>query len=49
LSGFRSDHSGGGFFLFADGSTHFVRQDVEQYVYTALSTIAGGESVQFAN
>jgi len=49
MSGFRSDHSGGGFFLFADGSTHFVSQDVGQSVYTALSTIAGGESVQFAN
>jgi type II secretory pathway pseudopilin PulG len=49
LSGFRSDHAGGGFFLFADGSTHFVSQDIGQYVYSALSTIAGGESVQFAN
>ncbi len=49
MSGFRSDHSGGGFFLFADGSTHFVSQDVGQSVYTSLSTVAGGESVQFAN
>jgi hypothetical protein len=49
MSGFRSDHSDGGFFLFADGSTHFVSQDVGHDVYTALSTIAGGESVQFAN
>jgi prepilin-type N-terminal cleavage/methylation domain-containing protein/prepilin-type processing-associated H-X9-DG protein len=42
-SNFRSDHSGGGNFLMADGSVHFINQDINMLVYQQLSTMAGGE------
>jgi prepilin-type N-terminal cleavage/methylation domain-containing protein len=41
--GFSSFHQGGAFFAFADGSTHFVSEDINQSVLTALTTRAGGE------
>ena len=40
---FRSDHPGGGNFLFADGSTRFVDQAVDMDAYRAASTIRGEE------
>jgi len=40
---FRSDHSGGGNFLFADGSVHFLNDTIEMLTYQRLSTMAGGE------
>lgn len=40
---FRSDHTGGGHFLFIDGSTRLVSETVDMTVYRATSTIAGGE------
>jgi prepilin-type N-terminal cleavage/methylation domain-containing protein/prepilin-type processing-associated H-X9-DG protein len=43
-SNFRSDHPGGGQFLFADGSLHFVAETIELAIYRGLSTIAGGEA-----
>jgi hypothetical protein len=49
VSGFRSDHYGGAFFLFADGSIRFLNEDVDRGIYEALSTIAGGESVQYVD
>jgi prepilin-type N-terminal cleavage/methylation domain-containing protein/prepilin-type processing-associated H-X9-DG protein len=42
---FRSDHTGGGQFLFADGSVHFIAEEIEMTVYRGLSTIAGAETV----
>lgn len=42
---FRSDHAGGAQFVFADGSVHFVAEEIEMTVYRGLSTIAGGETV----
>jgi len=42
---FRSDHAGGGNFLFADGSAHFLVEAIDMVTYRALSTISGGEVV----
>jgi prepilin-type N-terminal cleavage/methylation domain-containing protein/prepilin-type processing-associated H-X9-DG protein len=42
---FRSDHSGGAMFLFADGSVHFLNDDIDPTTYQKLSTIAGDEVV----
>ncbi len=42
---FRSDHPGGGNFLFADGSVHFINEDINMLLYQQLSTMAGGEVV----
>ncbi|MGE3315668.1 MAG: DUF1559 domain-containing protein [Planctomycetaceae bacterium] len=47
LGGFRSDHEAGGMFLFADGSVHFLHQDLDPALYRAFSTIRGGESIYF--
>jgi prepilin-type N-terminal cleavage/methylation domain-containing protein len=48
LSNFRSDHPLGGLFLLCDGSVQFINESIDMSVYTALSTIQGGESVQGA-
>ncbi len=40
---FRSDHIGGGHFLFLDGSVHFVEDTIDMQVYRGLSTIRGEE------
>lgn len=42
-SGFRSRHTSGGYFAFADGSVHFIPNEIELPVYRALATISGGE------
>ncbi len=44
-SNFRSDHPGIVQFVFLDGSTRTVSDDIELKVYQAISTIAGGETV----
>jgi len=44
-SNFRSEHQGGGNFMFADGSVRFISQEIELPLYRRLSTIADGEGV----
>ena len=44
-SNFRSDHPGGGNFLFADGSVHYFSDDINMRVYRSLSTHQGAEPV----
>jgi prepilin-type processing-associated H-X9-DG protein len=40
---FRSDHSGGGNFLFADGSVHFLPETIDMLTYQKLSTMMGND------
>jgi prepilin-type processing-associated H-X9-DG protein len=43
---FRSSHSGGVQFAFADGSVHFVNDEISLRIYRALATTWGRESVR---
>jgi prepilin-type N-terminal cleavage/methylation domain-containing protein/prepilin-type processing-associated H-X9-DG protein len=43
---FRSDHPGGCNFLFADGSVHFLAEDINMLTYQRLSTMMGSEVVE---
>ncbi|MEA1949825.1 MAG: DUF1559 domain-containing protein [Planctomycetota bacterium] len=44
-AGFSSFHAGSGcHFLFADGSTHFIIEDIDQKTLAAMTTRAGGET-----
>jgi prepilin-type N-terminal cleavage/methylation domain-containing protein/prepilin-type processing-associated H-X9-DG protein len=40
---FRSDHTSGCNFLFADGAVKFLTEDIDMLLYQQLSTMAGGE------
>jgi type II secretory pathway pseudopilin PulG len=42
-TGFGSAHIGGSHFLLADGSVHFVRDDIDIVLYRSLSAIADGK------
>jgi prepilin-type processing-associated H-X9-DG protein len=42
-AGFRSEHGGGLHFAYADGSVHFISEEIDLGVYRAMATIAGGE------
>ena len=43
---FASRHTGGGQFCMGDGSVHFVSDNVDTFVYRALSTVSSGEVAQ---
>jgi prepilin-type N-terminal cleavage/methylation domain-containing protein/prepilin-type processing-associated H-X9-DG protein len=43
---FRSHHPGGAHFCMADGSVHFIAQNINHTLYRQLSTKADGENVQ---
>jgi prepilin-type N-terminal cleavage/methylation domain-containing protein/prepilin-type processing-associated H-X9-DG protein len=43
---FSSQHTGGGNFLFGDGSVKFVRESVSAVTYNAIASRNGGESAQ---
>lgn len=43
--GFGSHHPGGCHFLYADGSTHFITEDMSQDILESLTTRAGGEII----
>lgn len=43
LYGFRSDHTGGGNFAFADGSTKFLSEQIDYETYKAYGSRNGGE------
>jgi prepilin-type N-terminal cleavage/methylation domain-containing protein/prepilin-type processing-associated H-X9-DG protein len=43
VRGFKSLHPGGAQFVMADGSVHFVQEDIETATYRALATRDGGE------
>jgi hypothetical protein len=49
VSGFRSNHPQGGYFLFADGSSRFVADRIELDLYQALTSIAGGETTIYVD
>lgn len=44
---FRSLHPGGAHFAMVDGSVHFLSENINNELYRALSTRAGGEIVEF--
>ena len=43
LSNVRSNHEGGGHFLFGDGTVRFVRENIDKKIYAALFTVNGKE------
>jgi prepilin-type N-terminal cleavage/methylation domain-containing protein/prepilin-type processing-associated H-X9-DG protein len=45
LPGFHSVHPTGCNFAFADGSVHFIQDSISADLYRALSTMAGGETI----
>jgi prepilin-type N-terminal cleavage/methylation domain-containing protein/prepilin-type processing-associated H-X9-DG protein len=42
---YSSRHGGGANFVFCDGSVHFIQEDIDPKVFTALSTIDGRETI----
>jgi prepilin-type N-terminal cleavage/methylation domain-containing protein len=48
MPNFHSDHPAGALFSMCDGSVQFINENIDMTIYTGLSTINGGESVQGA-
>lgn len=46
VSNFRSEHRGGGNFLYADASVHFVSETIDFTIYRGQSTVKGGETTK---
>ena len=44
-AGFSSRHPGGALFLAGDGSSHFLSETIDRYLYSSLGTRSGGEAV----
>jgi prepilin-type processing-associated H-X9-DG protein len=44
-----SFHDGGALFAFADGSVHFLADDIPVWVLASLTTRAGGEATNAAD
>lgn len=42
---FGSQHPGGANFVFADGSVHFISDDIDEVLYEALASRNGGETI----
>ncbi|MHC4880901.1 MAG: DUF1559 family PulG-like putative transporter [Planctomycetota bacterium] len=45
LYSFQSHHTGGAYFLFGDGNTRFISENVDQGILEGLSTISGQEPI----
>ena len=45
LYSFQSQHPQGAYFLFGDGNSRFLSENIDQGVLESLSTISGGEVV----
>ena len=45
VRGFSSKHPGGAVFVFADGSTRMISEDIDQSMYREMSTIRSDESL----
>lgn len=45
VSGFHSDHSGGAYFLMADGHVDWVNESIDIAIYRGMSSIAGSDNV----
>jgi len=47
--GFGSSHTGGAFFAFGDTHTVFIEDEIDQKIYNAIATRAGGEELTYTN
>ena len=43
--GFKSNHSGGANFVFADGSVHFIRDSIDMWTYQRLGCRNDGQVI----
>jgi prepilin-type processing-associated H-X9-DG protein len=46
---FGSHHGDGARFAFADGSVHFLENEIDMTIYQAMATRNGGETVDWEN